>query len=434
MQIQRLQVRNFMGLRQIDLKTGKVNVVKGRNRQGKTSLIRAIEAAFQEGDQSAKIREGADAAEILVELNDLYVSRTIPRDGKPQLNVCDGNGEEIKRPQEYLNSIVGGFSFNPAEFFLLDAKKQVEYVLESFPLKVDEKEVREWISGDELPIDLNMLKAHALVVVQKVRKHYYDLRTAANREVDKKLKAGQEQAKLVPKDFSMDSYDPAAFENLVERVSKAEQSVARLTTLNDDIGRLETEVTELRSKLRLKEADLKVKQTERDHLKVVNPEDLKPELAEIHKKRDIVLKAEKLKELRDEYKVAVGDAARLDNIVARLTNVVPGDLMARIKMPVPGLVIDPDGLTFNGKTYALLCGKEQIEVSLAIARALNGKFNIVCVDGIEKLDDESFNAFCQMMEGDPETQYFVTQVGSRGDGGVTLEDGTVKEPATQAKG
>ena len=38
------------------------------------------------------------------------------------------------------------------------------------------------------------------------------------------------------------------------------------------------------------------------------------------------------------------------------------------------------------------------------------------------------------MEGDPETQYFVTQVGSRGDGGVTLEDGTVKEPATQAKG
>ena len=69
---------------------------------------------------------------------------------------------------------------------------------------------------------------------------------------------------------------------------------------------------------------MKVKQTERDHLKVVNPEDLKPELAEIHKKRDIVLKAEKLKELRDEYKVAVGDAARLDNIVARLTNVVPG--------------------------------------------------------------------------------------------------------------
>ena len=49
--------------------------------------------------------------------------------------------------------------------------------------------------------------------------------------------------------------------------------------------------------------------------------------------------------------------------------------------------------------------KEQIEVSLAIARALNGKFNIVCVDGIEKLDDESFNAFCQMMEGDPETVF-----------------------------
>jgi len=46
------------------------------------------------------------------------IFQTIPASGKPSLRVCDTNGEDIKRPQEYLDSIVGGFAFNPAEFFL----------------------------------------------------------------------------------------------------------------------------------------------------------------------------------------------------------------------------------------------------------------------------------------------------------------------------
>ncbi len=77
MNIVRLQIRNFIGLKEVDIKTNKVNIVKGKNRQGKTSLIKAIEAAFQAGDQSAKIRNGESSAEILVELDELYVQRSI---------------------------------------------------------------------------------------------------------------------------------------------------------------------------------------------------------------------------------------------------------------------------------------------------------------------------------------------------------------------
>ena len=94
MKIVRLQIRNFLGLREVDVKTDAVNIVRGKNRQGKTSLIRAIEAAFQSGDQSAKIRQGEDTAEILVELDDLYVQRSIR---------SDGTGARGLPPQGYIN-------------------------------------------------------------------------------------------------------------------------------------------------------------------------------------------------------------------------------------------------------------------------------------------------------------------------------------------
>jgi len=42
MKIKRLQIRNFLGLREIDIIAKDVNVFKGKNRQGKTSLLKAI--------------------------------------------------------------------------------------------------------------------------------------------------------------------------------------------------------------------------------------------------------------------------------------------------------------------------------------------------------------------------------------------------------
>jgi AAA ATPase domain len=424
MKIVRLQIRNFMGLREVDLKASDVNVIKGKNRQGKTSLLKAIEAAFVAGNQADKIRKGEDSASILIELDELYISRTIPTTGKPSLNVCDRNGEDIKRPQEYLDSIVGGFSFNPAEFFLCDQSEQVSYVLESFPLRLMQKEIEGWIK-EPYPLPMEMLKSHALVIVEKLRKHYYDLRTVSNRTMDAKLKAGQEQAKLIPKDVKLDEYDPDEYKKLLDDISSAEQDNARRIGLEKDVERLDADIAELERKISQKRQERLGKVALRDSIVVVDVTGLKNRMTEIQKMKDHINDAEKLVTLRSEYVAARDESARLDGIVKTLTVDVPTQLMTKINLPVPGMSITDDGLLVDGKGFDLLSGKEQIDVAIAIARAMSGKVKLICVDGIEKLDDESYALFVETAKQDKEFQFFITNVGSRGDG-IAIEDGMIK--------
>ena len=424
MKIVRLQIRNFMGLREVDLKASDVNVIKGKNRQGKTSLLKAIEAAFVAGNQADKIRKGEDSASILIELDELYISRTIPTTGKPSLNVCDRNGEDIKRPQEYLDSIIGGFSFNPAEFFLCDQSEQVSYVLESFPLRLMQKEIEGWIK-EPFPLPVEMLKSHALVIVEKLRKHYYDLRTISNRTMDAKLKAGQEQAKLIPKDVKLDEYDPDEYKKLLDDISSAEQDNARRIGLEKDVERLDADIAELERKISQKRQERLGKVALRDSIVVVDVTGLKNRMTEIQKMKDHINDAEKLVTLRSEYVAARDESARLDGIVKTLTVDVPTQLMTKINLPVPGMAITDDGLLVDGKGFDLLSGKEQIDVAIAIARAMSGKVKLICVDGIEKLDDESYALFVETAKQDKEFQFFITNVGSRGDG-IAIEDGMIK--------
>ena len=427
MNIVRLQIRNFIGLKEVDIKTNKVNIVKGKNRQGKTSLIKAIEAAFQAGDQSAKIRNGESSAEILVELDELYVQRSISRSGKNSLNVVDKTGEIIKRPQEHLDSIVGGFSFDPAEFFTLKNAQQREYILQSFPIKVSKADVTKWCNGFPDAFSEILLAGHGIEVVQKLRKHFYERRTVVNREVDAKLKAGQEMAKNVPPNFDIASFDEKGLTNLTNQVRAAEQTNNRIKTLTTDAQRVSLDIVELERKLKQKQTERATIDAELATLKEIDVAAIETKVAEYEVMKKHCDNAKKLVDLRAEYSEVRNEAAVLDKIVDTLTTDAPAELMGRVTLPVKGMVITDDGLLFDGKTFDQLCGQERIDVSLSIAKALNGKFGIVCVDGIERLDDESYALFLKQM-GTDETQYFVTQVGQRGVG-ITIEDGLIKKEA-----
>ena len=433
MKLKRIQVRNFMGVREIDIVPKDVNLINGRNRQGKTSLIRAIEAAFQGGDQTAKIRKGESSAEILIELDNLYVSRNINLGEKSTLTVVDQNGEIQKSPQGVLDGIVGGFSFNPAEFFMMDSKKQREYLLESLPMKLAPDDITEW-TRRAIPSDFSpqaFVSLHGLVLLQRITRWYYDARTDVNREVDRLLKAGQEQGKLVPPDFDLESYDPNGLQALYEQVRKAEANNNRIATLNSTKQRVNAEILELERKLKMLRGTLETTEAELNTLQPIDVTGLEQQIASHEETRAIAQAAEKLVVLRAQYAEQRKEQQDLDRIVSVLRKDAVDELASRVSWPVTDMEVTEDGLLFNGKPYELLSGAEQIDVSLKIANALNGEFNIVCVDGVERLDNESFAEFVKQMEEDEITQYFITAVGDRVADGAevfTIEDGRVAQP------
>ena len=66
-----LKVNNFLGVDELELEPGKVNIFKGPKGAGKTSVIEAIEKTFTNKSRRTEIiKHGEEEATLFVELDD----------------------------------------------------------------------------------------------------------------------------------------------------------------------------------------------------------------------------------------------------------------------------------------------------------------------------------------------------------------------------
>ena len=91
MKIVKLTIHNFLKLKDIEMNPSKTNIIVGKNKQGKTSILKAIKAAFDGGVDEKMIRIGENKAEILLELDEFDVKRTITEKGT-YLDVANKEG------------------------------------------------------------------------------------------------------------------------------------------------------------------------------------------------------------------------------------------------------------------------------------------------------------------------------------------------------
>lgn len=86
------------------------------------------------------------------------------------------------------------------------------------------------------------------------------------------------------------------------------------------------------------------------------------------------------------------DAAQVDEIVRRLATEAPQELAERSAL-IPGLGIDGDSITLDGVAIDSLSGAEQMRFAVDLCKRLNANAKILVVDGLERLDDDSLDAF-----------------------------------------
>jgi hypothetical protein len=110
--------------------------------------------------------------------------------------------------------------------------------------------------------------------------------------------------------------------------------------------------------------------------------------AELATLADAVDKARAL--LRGAYE----DAAALDKAVKALADDAPAALLAAAD-GISGLSIDGDDVFLDGVSLDQLCGQEQLFFAVEIARRLNAKSKLICVDGLEALDRKHRMAFIE---------------------------------------
>lgn len=172
-----IAIRSYRGIEALNVKPKDgATVAQGGNKAGKTSFLRAIRAALLARDVSADaIRHGADAAEILIDMDDVTVRRAITKKGT-SLTVSRGDFT-AQKPQHLLKELLGGCPIDPLDMLLLPAKERRARVLEALPCTVTEEQLLKYVP--KLPPNLDLSK-HGLEVLESVRKAYYDKRTEAN--------------------------------------------------------------------------------------------------------------------------------------------------------------------------------------------------------------------------------------------------------------
>lgn len=444
MKITKIHIVNFLKLHDVEINPSMTNVIVGKNKQGKTSILKAIQAAFEGKIDASSIHLGEKKAEITIELDDLNVKRTITENGST-LDVSNKEGFKVPAPQKYLDGILGTFSFNPIKFFESKPADRKKYLLNAIKLTITPEQLFEY-TGEKLA-GLDFSK-HALEVLEDARKFYYDRRTVANAEVSKKRKSLEELSSQIPEGFDPASVSEEQIANLREAITRDEKELMRKEDNDRHIENLNARVIDKQSQidsykaqilniqksidiLELEKADVEkqiVRATEEEFdLSDENTINIaKESLSKLEGQREYSFIARKIADLRQELGEAVMVADNLDNVVSNLTKEIPAKLISEANIPVEGLTVTESDLLVNGVSLDNLSSSEQLRFALDIVRELNKTFKVINIDGIESLDKENFEAFLKEIEED-DYQYFITRVDGNIKGGIIIEDGSIKE-------
>lgn len=378
---------------------GNLVIVAGKNGAGKSSILDSIAAAL--GGANSKttpkpIRDGEDRAEIVLETEDLTVTRVFTPSGS-RLTLTSKDGAKYPKAQQKLDELVGKLSLDPLAFTLLDDKKQLAQLLDLV----------------ELPFDPEAIEAE--------RKDVFAERTLVNNRV-KEFKAALSQYAELPADLPTTEVSVSELLGEYRKFETAQQERAKYLT---DLNESQYKVQDLERQLA----------AAREHLAKVtdflgNVSDYSADLESLRGQIDgaeetnrLVRKKQERGSLQFQYDATTDQAqaltAKLDEI-----DKTKADGLAAAQFPVDGLGFTEEGVTYQGVPFKQASTAEQIRVSMAMAIALNPALRVIRISDGSLLDSDSL-ALVEETAREHDFQIWVEMVEGNHEGAYTIVDGEV---------
>jgi DNA repair exonuclease SbcCD ATPase subunit len=411
------RAENFARLKAVVIRP-KPGVIKitGKNGEGKSSLLKGIDAALGGRARAPKeaIRRGAKQGWVYVDLGDVVVERIIKKGKHGQedwsLTVTRADGSHIARtPQAVIDAFYGALSVDPGAFARADDKGQVEMLK-------------------------RLVKGFDFAANETQRKKLFDRRTDVNRDAKRERAAAA--VIVLPLGPRPQPIDVAGKldELQAANASNAEraQREANRRRASDEIERKREDAEELRARAATLEKDADALQARLDAAGPL------PELIDVGALRAELDAAERVKgviALHDNRETYENAAAALESESEQLTGEIEAldkakhDAVAAAALPVPGLALGEDAVLLNGLPLRQASGAEMMRVSAAVAMGANPDLKVILVDEGEKLDSQSM-ALLEEMAKERGFDIWVAKVDESGSCGFVIQDGTVvAEPA-----
>lgn len=421
MHIQKLSISNFLGIEHLEFEAGQFNEISGRNGQGKTSVLEAVKATLGTGHDATLLRKGQKQGEVVLVLDDGTNIRHRVGADKSDRTVKQ-NGKVVAKPVDVLKRLADLTSVNPVDFLRATKKDRARVLLESMPIVVDvEKLVELSVTRLELPEGM-----HALQVIDAYRKQVYDDRTGTNRAVKEKEATINQLHAAVPDapggvEGSEDEIRAQIKVHQDKHAAEGERITTKLAGLREkrdaDIAAEQVLIAEAQARIaKLREAFTEIEgkaQQQRGIAKTNMDNVVQP----LHRALDAIVSnrnasakrqatLETITKMTDELDDLEKDAElqtdALDNIDAYKAELLNS-------LPIPGLEVRDGDIFLDGVQFDRLNTAKQVQIAVDIAQLRTGELGLICLDGLEALDTDSFEALkaAAMKSG---LQLFVSRV------------------------
>lgn len=430
MKVERIIIRNILGVESLDFAPGAVTRVTGANAAGKTSVLEAIKAVAKGGHDATLLRQGQKSGEIVLVFDSgEVVTKRVGATSSP-LSVQDADGDQRSSPATFIKQLWDALSANPVEFITGSPKQRLAWLLEAFPPDADLQALHEIVGADSVQDGAN-----ALETIAATHKAVFEQR----REVKRALKQDQATVAGLEADLPPADADYAAELRAAETAHQNARSAleAALVTMRAHRGELRTDALQRRNKLvdaanREYEEKLEQIETEFGQANQATRDKHEPEIAKWTAERSRVqqvaeasVAAAERRRLRDEIDDRATDSGlrevELDGQLEQIAK-----LRERLldDVPIPDLSVVDGEIRIGDVPFDRLNTAAQWKLAIAIAKIRAGEIPVICADGLEALDDRNFEAFRDMAI-DSGLQFIVTD---RGEGPLRVEPEGVRQP------
>jgi energy-coupling factor transporter ATP-binding protein EcfA2 len=444
MLVTKLQLKNMMVFKDLEIEPGVITEISGPNGSGKTSVIEPLKNLIDGGQDVSLIRRGEKTGEVALTLDDKIQFRKVHGKGKPRLTV---QGDVDGTAKAALDALVDSVAANPLEFVHADPERQADIFLETVPLHLEPGDLARATGIPASEAEALLSKAtNPLDVIADLGKRSYDERTGVNRAAKEKRATVTQLTQAIPEgtaDEAEKRLVELRYEQRAIDQEKKHAEIAALLQAERDVIHSDYDEAAVQAEKKYAEAIRAAEETRAEILTVAGKvrqelldqkkseanEQYKTWMEETREKREQIAGEvgrldEQIKQLRraegtaETIETLKAEVGFLEEKSAKLTEDIKAFDALREKLtgelPIPGMLISGKEVTVDGIPFHRLNTEHQYRIALKIMvlRAQDKACKFIFVDGMEHLDQAHYEAFksAALKYGEQGYQFLVTRV------------------------
>lgn len=408
---------------------GNIVEITGENGNGKSSILDSIIMALggKEEIPDVPIRVGEEKAVIIVEMNGIVVKRTFrgQEDGTftTSLVVETADGMTAKKPQDYLNALIGELSFDPLAFTRMKPKEQFD-ILKRFVPNFDFDAAarrRKAIFDDRAAVNRQIKDAQGVVASTKLPEGIPDEEIDVSALTDELQAIGDFNADIERRKGNRERVRADIEAKNVAAEQKKREAAdlrRRADAIDQEAAGLLSDATALQDKLDEAGALPDPK----------DPAEAREKISEANRVNEQVRQKKAVDKKISEVRILEQRSAQLTKDIEAI-DAEKTKAIATSKIPVDGIGFGDDAVYLNGLPFNQASSAEQLRAAVAMTIAANPRLRVVLIRDGSLLDHKAFEVLSDMAK-ENDFQVFVEVVESTRPGALIIRDGEIVDSAS----